>query len=315
MNFNIRKILFAIYIIGFATPTYLKAEVGDSEPQNYVPRPRTKPQQVKPKKSEPLTSSKRPYPRDVSRLQPADVETLRSFPCPGTEYCPSPFRDFTKDGQHHSPLCREFIGETGFVNDQSVGLMIYEAMKEVEKANAQATNVRGQITGPPSTCKFENDISFGRACPNYPDLSPLQKQHVWLWLWAGIAQAESSCDIEKETKGIFNEALQRYNIASGLFGLEDSMDTRKTNGRDPRFCSPDAPVPSVSQIKNNPEKRLELQFFQTRCAASTMFDTSCGKTFYGLHSYWEESLSFSRKVSDLIARHPLCNWKPSGSTR
>jgi hypothetical protein len=270
---NFAIIFLFIYFSSYSFPKAFaqSEEVGSGSSESYYikrsPRPKKRP-------LAPFTSQK-PEPRTVDKYGGSELEWLKSLPCPGGQYCPAPFRSFANDGLSFSKSCNTFIGEDGVVsaNDDSVGLQIYEAMREVEAANKKVTNQSGKLTGPPSNCTFNSGIDFDRACPNFKDLTPMQKDHVWLWFWASLAQTESSCNPEKEAHGIENEALGKQEIADGLFGLEYSALVRSTNGRDPRFC----PHEEIKDTKNT--------FYQTRCAASIMFDTHCGNKIYKSGNY------------------------------
>jgi hypothetical protein len=225
----------------------------------------------------------------LRELNAQEIAELQARPCPGSADCPGPYRDFARDGQHFSSLCSEFIDSEG--NYGETGLMMYEAMQQVERTN-RGVAADGSLN--PGGCSFKNNFDFGRACPNYQYMNGMQKDHVWVWLWASIAQAESSCDPAKDAEGIFNEVLGRNNLADGLFGLEYSADTRRVAGRDPRFC----PHVAESDSKN--------LFFQSRCAVSIMYDRFCNSSVVNADSYWEQLRSSQREVTQLMQRHPLC---------
>jgi hypothetical protein len=257
-------------------------EIGQSAVES-SPRPRPKPNLMQ------VDKSPRPLPRslgDPRPLTPEEIKELQAKPCPGGEFCPG----FSSLRDSYSTLCDRFITPSGLVNGDDIGITMYEAMAEVEKAHTPEG-----ASAP--TCSFKNNFNFGKACPYFIHMTPLQKDHVWMWLWASIAQAESSCDPTKEARGIIDEETGRQKIADGLFGLEKHFEDRKI--RDPRFC----PHEEVADSKN--------LFFQSRCAASIMYDLNCNKsTIIDSNSYWEQIHYFTRKIPQLMQKHPLCNIKP-----
>ncbi len=294
---NLRFIIFFIFTSFYFLPLQAQ-ELGNSEEAYYPspvivsPRPRTKPPAPKRATLSPETSA-RPLikPGPLKELTAIQAASLKSLACPGGEFCPGPFQNFKKDGQFFNPLCSEFITEQGEYGE--TGIMMLEAMGQV-----QSTNQKNPYKSAYKNCDFRKNFDFGRACPNFKYLSPLQKDHVWVWLWASVSQAESSCDPAVDAEGIDNLELGRKNIADGLFGLEYSEDTRKVNDRDPRFCPHREEPEEFGGTKN--------LYFQSRCAASIMFNRQCGKSVVNSGSYWEQLLTNQRKVFELMQRHPLC---------
>ncbi len=258
-------------------------EVGDGLESSIRPRPRPTPPPLAPDKSaSPLA---RPIP--FRELIPPEIAKLKSQSCPGTEYCPG------LPSRAYSPLCSEYIDANG--NYGETGLQMLEAMQDIEKAHS--ADPAGSKT---AQCSFFENIDLGSACPNYKYLTALQKQHVWVWMWATIAQTESSCDPNVDARGIFNEKLGRYEVADGLNGLEQHFDSRVSNARDARFC----PHDEVKDTKN--------LYFQTRCSASIMFDTNCNTktSIVNDESYWQQLQYSTRKVPQFMQRHPLCKIIP-----
>ncbi len=270
-------------------------EIGQSSNQVLAPEksliPKARPKSPSKPNAGSNLSSLRPFPRPtpLRELTSQEIEALQARPCPGSEDCPGPYRNFDLDGQSFSPLCEEFITKDGDYGE--TGILMIEAMQKIENTKLGR---KPDGTFAKEGCRFNDSFDFGRACPNFKYMSPLQKQHVWVWVWASIAQAESSCDPAKEAKGIYNEVLGRYNIADGLFGLEYAADTRAVAGRDAAYCP------------HKPEEDSKNLFFQTRCAASILYDNQCGEGVINSDSYWEKARTNQRQISLLIQRHPLC---------
>lgn len=282
-----RKIFFYLALISFfqiANYNVSFSETADSTSILSVPRPRARPSNLNsaPEPS-PSTPSITPFPRP-NQLNPEQIAALQARPCPGGEYCPSLPADFNSQ-------CSNFIDSNGSYPGDGLGILMLEAMQEVEQAHASdAEGTNG------SQCSFFENINLTPACPNFRYMTPLQKQHVWVWTWAAVAQAESSCNPNVEARGIENTDLGRYEVADGLYGLERHFDSRESNGRDPRFC----PHESIADTKN--------LFFQSRCAASIMYDKHCqGPSVVNSNSYWLQFRDLRGKITRLIQKHPLCN--------
>lgn len=296
LHFLILTSVLALTTLAFQAQLQAQEELGQSE-EVYVPKAPAKslrPPAVRPKPPASPTTSLRPFsrPGPLQELTSAQILALQALPCPEDEkYCHGPSRNLVTDRKFFNPRCSEFINPAG--GYEETGIIMLEAMREVEKANQTYPYKQKN-----RNCSFEKSFDFGRACPNFKYLSPLQKDHVWVWLWASVAQAESSCDPTVDAEGIDNEELGRKNIADGLYGLEYSADTRKLSDRDPRFCPHTAITEEVGGTKN-------LKF-QSRCAASIMFNRQCGSNIVDENSYWEKLRSNQRKITLLIQRHPLC---------
>lgn len=259
----------------------LAQETGSSQEADYIPRPKN------PSNLAPLPASRRPFtrPRPIRQLTAKEIKELQARPCPGSDDCPGLPSEKDAWGHSFGILCKEFINDDG--NYENTGVMMVEAMQLVERTKREANPSSPQ-------CKFKENIDFGGGCPYFKYLNPQQKDHVLVWYWAAVAQAESSCDPAVDAEGIFNEELGRYNIADGLFGLEYHADTRITAGRDANFC-PHSEVQDTKEIG-----------FQTQCAASIMHDRNCQGSAFDTNTYWEESRTWQRKVGLLMQRHPLC---------
>lgn len=291
-KFLLFSLIFNITFLSVNFISYAQEETADS-PAPRVPRPKS----YAPEKSSFPVG--RPDPIRVPSEQ--FINELRAKPCPGDEYCPG--LPTTGNRERFSKKCLNFIAEDGYFTvprnesdgyeKHGFGLLMVEAMQEVERAHPPVTLPDGTT----EQCKFSADFNFGYSCPNFKYMSPVQKQHVWVWYWASLAQSESSCNSSADAVGIENEALGRMNIADGLFGLEYNADTREASGRDPRFC------PHTGTDSQNP-------YFQSRCAASIMYDTQCGKSVFFPSSYWEQNSYQFQKVSILLQRHPLCKLTP-----
>ncbi len=280
MNGKILKSFFFILTTSAVIQSTLQSkavsEVADSEvPEAQSPASSEGPLAADPKVSLPIL----PLP-GTTEINAEQVAILQSLPCPGGEYCSGLPSEF-------NPMCSNFINSEGTYPENSTGLLMLDAMQEVEGAH-QNDPVRSKT----AQCSFFENINFGRSCPNFKHMTPRQKQHVWIWFWAAVAQDKSSCNPDVETRRILNANLGRYEVLEGLNGLERHFDARQASGRDSRFC------PHESADTKN-------LFFQSRCAASIMYDKSCrGNINAG---------SLSGNVLRLMQKHPLCNSSPQSS--
>lgn len=186
-------------------------------------------------------------------------------------------------GRYFNPRCKNFIKDNGSLG--SWGKKLIESMKRVEKTYEKS-------------CFFGNSsqvIKFGKRCRGteyFKSLTSSQQENIWVWLWASIAQAESSCIVTASGQGIWNRKFQRFNKADGLFQLEHYTETRNANARDKNFC-PD----------KTDTKALNFQF---DCAASIMAKAQCGEFLKNKSSYWEKMIKNKGKVWRLLNKHPLC---------
>lgn len=175
-----------------------------------------------------------------------------------------------------SPKCKNFIKDDGSIGPW--GQEWLKAMEDVDQKKGRSC--------------FSDEIDFGQRCKGFQAFTEEQKQHVWVWLWASIAQAESSCKPDAQTQGIWNERYNRYNIADGLVQLEHWTETRNGNGRDKGFCPDNWNSQEVS--------------FQANCSSSIMADTQCGGYLKDENSYWQKIRLDGGEIWNLLKKHPLC---------
>lgn len=178
-----------------------------------------------------------------------------------------------------NPTCKNFIKDDGSIGPW--GQKMLSAMKEVDKDYG-------------SNC-FNGGIKFGQRCPGFQKLNKAEQDHVWVWLWASVAQAESSCQPDAQAEGIYNEKHKRFNTADGLLQLEYSTETRNSNNRDRRYCPDRADTQAIN--------------FQMRCAASIMSKSQCGGYLKDKGSYWLKLGKEEGTIWDLLKKHPLCGGK------
>lgn len=186
-------------------------------------------------------------------------------------------------GRHFNSSCTNFIKRDGSYGPW--GQEMVKAMRDVEAAKGKSIFFG---SGPSA-------IKFGQRCKNtryFQSLSRGQQEHIWVWLWASIAQAESSCNPNVDARGIWNPRFGRYNKADGLFQLEYHTSTRNANGRDRRFCPDRTNTKAIT--------------FQMQCAASIMADNQAGEYVKDSGSYWQKLRLNGGQIFNLLRRHPLC---------
>lgn len=172
-----------------------------------------------------------------------------------------------------NPMCREFIRPDGSFG--KAGNAMIEAISKVGER-----------------CFYEK-ADFSQICPAYKEFAKEEKQRFLLWLFASIAQIESSCEPTKDGQGTNDKAV-------GYFQLEDTKKQRLDAGRDPFFCKTDQPV-NTKALK-----------FQAECAASIFQEGYCtrriviGNGFW----YWQKLNRPDRAIVKLAKAFPFCKKAP-----
>ena len=193
-------------------------------------------------------------------------------------------------GTKFNSQCTNFIRKDGSYGAWGHGMI--QAMRAVEEAKGESI-----FFGDSSSM-----VKVGSRCRSteyFKSLPKHKQEHIWVWFWASVAQAESSCRTSAKVNGIWNKRFGRYNIADGLFQLEYHTETRNANGRSRKFC-PD---------KTNTQA-VEFQF---RCAASIMANTQSGRFLRDAtprgkkrYTYWEKLRRNGGQIFNLLKEHPLC---------
>lgn len=190
-----------------------------------------------------------------------------------------------------------------------VGRKLLKAMKDVDKDKGL-------------DCFFgsdEKNIPIGKYCKgqeHFNSLSKSEKEHLWLWFWASLAQVETSCDPKatyRERDAVVNgRVLKRGVVFQGMFLLPSSSDSKARDKENSIFCPEDTDTLSDD--------------FQVRCSVSRLADRRCGgdlfgpetpdpamikNTLEGRTNTWrplfQEKSRLSRQLKSLIKSHPLCN--------
>ncbi len=140
---------------------------------------------------------------------------------------------------------------------------------------------------------FKKDLSS--ACPNWKGLNIKQKEKVWIWIVALIANKESTCMPRKRNPKATN------GVAVGLLMLDERLSARKWRG-------PNCTKKDVLDITAN-----------LRCGLDILEELLLGKDgeyqgngeLWGprSNSYWEElRKKGGGDIADLIQDHPLCRF-------
>lgn len=170
-----------------------------------------------------------------------------------------------------APACEMFMDSIGQVGP--VGKLIVDSIARIDRE-----------------C-FYQIMDVSSVCPRFPELSPSQQSRFWVWVFASIAQVESSCRLRVDAQGI-------NGTADGLFQLEYSYALRRAAGRDPELCRTRGPTDSADPT------------FQVECAISIFRDHHCrgdrvrSLTYRG--GYWQKLNGPNRAIARLIRHFPGC---------
>lgn len=166
--------------------------------------------------------------------------------------------------------CKNFIDETGKLGEW--GDILVKAIDRVG-----------------SDC-FYNKMEMGDTCKKFHLFDDKRKKQFWAYVFASIAQTESSCNPRARAPGA-------NGIADGLLQLEYSRSLRSRSDRDEKFCK-----------TNTPTNTQDITF-QFECAASIFNDFHCGEPPRQLSStegYWERLRGSNNTISKLIKKFPEC---------
>lgn len=259
-------------------------ETATSVPE-YIPRP-------KPKTNED-TSTTVLTPSSGRPLSRTEISSLQQKTCPNSEFCPG--LNSGSDGKSlFSAACSGFIDEKG--NFGELGVTMLEALKEVELSILNTSKTSDLSIQSPSTnfeCLFSSGEALAQSCPNFKYLNEDQKDHVWVWFWASLAESRSGCNMNSPLQVQFNPNLGRNRLSKGLFGLEYTANERAVNGSDPAFC-PHTPVETTNL------------YYQSRCATSIVLKSAKCKGLGRGQNFGEQIPTNQPMIYQLLQRHPLC---------
>jgi hypothetical protein len=142
---------------------------------------------------------------------------------------------------------------------------------------------------------FSDNINgITEVCPNWNYITPVQKEHVWVWIFAAIAHKESTCK-----EGARNGKATN-GVATGLLQLDERLSGRSFRG--PHCSEPRSVTPAEENLSCGLDIMKGLLTGQYKGTQKIW-----GR---GNNSYWEEI----RKpgggiVGDFVRSHPLCGSK------
>ncbi|POB12696.1 hypothetical protein [Halobacteriovorax sp. DA5] len=197
-----------------------------------------------------------------------------------------------RDGKYFNKDCQMFITEDG--KEGVWGQMITEYI-ENESGAAEMflyDEIKGMTAAP-------------YTCPNWYNLNNEQRKRFWVWMFASIAQVESSCDPTKVNTGRVPDATDR---PTGLFQLNRKKDARYWRGKNCQFAS-------------GYETTIEPRN-QVRCSMDIMYDILLAKKgiykangkIFPTNSYWEKlrpnHSQTGGPIGELARMYPPCNATP-----
>ncbi|MCB0386952.1 MAG: hypothetical protein KDD43_16280, partial [Bdellovibrionales bacterium] len=146
--------------------------------------------------------------------------------------------------------CQAFIDENGQLGEWGVQVLKTIAMVDED-------------------C-FYKQMNVVGLCPRFSQMKPEDKSKFWVYVFASIAQKESSCDPSVYASG-------SYGRADGLFQLEHSYVLRRGSGRDADLCRTRGPTDTLDVT------------FQIECAVSIFRDIHCkmNRPIEYRGGYWE----------------------------
>lgn len=140
-----------------------------------------------------------------------------------------------------------------------------------------------------SSC-MNTKLDVSNVCPNFKKFTQGEKDLFWVYVFASIAQHESSCDAGESARGVNDKA-------DGLFQMEYSFSQRRDAGRDRNLCK-----------TRGPHDSQDIRF-QTECSVSIIRDINCkyGKPLDWKKGYWHllrNNSSFG--IGKKIRKFPGC---------
>lgn len=197
--------------------------------------------------------------------------------------------------RYFSKKCTSIITKEG--RPGPVGRKLIKAMKRMEKDKEKAC-----FFGDSS--QASNIGKYCKGAKHFDSLSQDQKESLWLWFWASLAQIESGCDpnvqfADARIVRSANKRISARNIEGGLFSLP--LKLRNFYPHDKVYCPKDADKLSAE--------------YQSNCSVSRFADIHCGtdpfRRVKGKHGFkqWKPlvpSYRISKTLKALIKTHPLC---------
>ncbi len=142
-------------------------------------------------------------------------------------------------------------------------------------------------------------------CPNWYKLNDDQRKRFWIWMFASIAQVESSCDTDVVNLGPVPDPTDR---PTGLFQLNQNYTGRYWRGENCKFNTGYIETIDVDN--------------QINCSMDIMMEVIKGKKgmykgngrIFPTNSYWEKlrpgHSSTGGPIGELVRQYPPCNATP-----
>lgn len=199
---------------------------------------------------------------------------------------------YKRGEQYFNQACTNFIKDDG--SEGPWGKLISDYIEKSEAIKSVFLNdeIKG-MTARPYTC------------PNWYNLNTEQRKRFWLWMFASIAQVESSCDPSKVNTGAVPNPADR---PTGLFQLNRDYDNRYWRGSSCRFASGyDETIKITNQVNCSMDIMLEV------LKGSDGMYKSNGKIFPA-KTYWEKlrpnHSQTGGPIGELVRKYPPCNATP-----
>ena len=198
------------------------------------------------------------------------------------------------DSKVMNDKCKNLIDDKGVVGPW--GARLLEAMDTVDRGMDKLNTtedkgefMRGADFDLPGRSCFYDQIDMTPACPKFNTFSMERKKQVYLFMFAALAQKESSCNPKEQGQGV-------NGLADGLFQLEYSRALRDGSGRPRDYCKTNSSVDSQDLT------------FQFNCTAATLHMVNCTGGYSDINTtkgYWHK-LRGNRWVIQKTKTFPGC---------
>lgn len=199
---------------------------------------------------------------------------------------------FRRGSLYFNKMCENFVKEDGSLGVW--GDMIVNYIENTEGASDiyLYDEVRGMTASP-------------YTCPNWYNLNNQQRKRFWVWMFASIAQVESSCDPTKVNTGPVPDATDR---PTGLFQLNQVKRNRMWRGENCKFeTGYTATIKPENQIKCSMDIMMEI------LKGRRGIYRGSGRIF-PTNSYWEKlrpnHSQTGGPIGELVRNYPPCKATP-----
>ena len=184
--------------------------------------------------------------------------------------------------------CRSFIKSDGSYGPWGTTIATYINKSEARKNIFFSPALPGMQSAP-------------QTCPNWGNMDHEEKSEFWVWMFASIAQIESSCD----PNSVNRRGVERNNPPTGLLQLDVLSHKRKWRGPNCKFP---AGIAATQKVGNNLNCGLDIM--QELLKGKKGEYKTGGRIFPERSQYWEKLRSSHSPtggpIGRLIRKYPGC---------